>query len=140
MKRNWTIFLEFIVLGIALVLWPIMGNRASGADEAKRVGVHIHGSIVDGYGFEYYLLNLPGKETQHMMVYIQDPEGNNIRDAKVGFLIIGPDGTKQKTMAMGLKGAFGADVDFGKKGAYTVKVKAVIGDKKLFDRFKYEVK
>ena len=39
-----------------------------------------------------------------------------------------------------MKGAYGADMDFGKKGTYAVKTKAVFGDKKLFDRFSYEVK
>ncbi len=71
---------------------------------------------MDRYRFEYYPLDLRGKETQHMMVY-QDPEGNSLGDAKVGFLIIGPDGTKQKAMAMGMKGAFSADISFQKKAA-----------------------
>ena len=52
----------------------------------------------------------------------------------------GPGGAKQKLMAMGMQGAYGANVDFLKKGVYTIKVKCVIGDKKLFDRFVYEAK
>ena len=140
MKRSRMMSFGVMVLAITVVLWPFLGNQAFGANEAKRVVVQIHRSVVDGYRFEYYLLDLPGKETQHMMVYIQDPEGNSIRDAKVGFLIIGPDGTKQKTMTMGMKGAFGADISFQKKGRYTVKTKAVTGGKKLFDKFVHEVR
>jgi hypothetical protein len=72
------------------------------------------------------------------MVYIQNPEGSNISQAKVGFLIIGPDKSKQKLMAMGMKGAFGADVDLRKKGHYTIKTKAVTDEKMLIDKFVYE--
>jgi len=39
-----------------------------------------------------------------------------------------------------MKGAYGADVDIGEKGVYTVKTKAIIGDRKLFDEFSYEMK
>ncbi len=104
-------FSIFIVSVLSVV------NFARGEEHTDQQGTHIHGSTVDGYRFEYYLLDLRGKETQHTMVYIQDPEGNSIRDAKVGFLIIGPDGTKQKAMAMGMKGAFSADISFQKKAA-----------------------
>ncbi len=74
------------------------------------------------------------------MVTITAPEGARVEQGKVGFFVRGPDGSKQKTMAMGMKGAYGADMDFGEKGVYTVKTKAVFGDRKLFDQFKYEVR
>ena len=61
-------------------------------------------------------------------------------EGKVGFLVTGPDGSKQKAMAMGMKGAYGANMDFSQKGVYSIKTKAVFGDKKLFDQFDYEVK
>jgi len=115
-------------------------NFALGEEHADQQGTHIHRSEVDGYGFDYSLYHFPERKTWHLMVTITGPGGTKASEGKVGFLIVGPEGLKQKVMAMGMKGAFGADVDFGKKGAYTVKVKAVIGDKKLFDRFKYEVK
>ena len=59
---------------------------------------------------------------------------------KVGYLVVGPDGRKQKVMAMAMKEAFGADVDFTAKGPYTIKIKALIGNAKLLDKFTYEVK
>ena len=42
-------------------------------------------------------------------------------------------------MAMGMQGAYGADLDFKQNGSYTVKMKAVTGDQKLLDEFTYEV-
>ena len=74
------------------------------------------------------------------MATITGPEGSKVEKGKVGFLVKGPDGSKQKAMAMGMKGSYGADVDIGEKGVYTVKTKAVFGDKNLFDLFKYEVR
>lgn len=74
------------------------------------------------------------------MVYIMDPEGKEIEEAKVGFLVTGPDGSKQKLMAMGMKNAFGVDVNFKVKGTYLIKMKAVTGGKKLIDSFEYKAK
>ena len=79
-------------------------------------------------------------QTHHLMVYVMDSQSRPVLDAKLGYLVEGPDGAKQKLMAMGMQGAYGANVDFLKKGVYTIKVKCVTGDKKLFDRFSYEVK
>jgi hypothetical protein len=74
------------------------------------------------------------------MVYVMDPNGQPVQQAKLGYLVEGPNGAKQKLMAMGMQGAFGANVDFRIKGSYIIKTKIVTGDKKLFDRFRYEVK
>ena len=79
-------------------------------------------------------------ETHHLMVYVIGPDGHAVQEAKLGYLVEGPDGAKQKLMAMGMQGAYGANVNFNKKGMYTIKVKCLVGDKKLFDRFSYEVK
>ena len=43
-------------------------------------------------------------------------------------------------MTMGMQGAYGANVDFKNKGTYTIKAKFLAGDKKVFDKFSYEVK
>ncbi|HIJ41856.1 MAG TPA: hypothetical protein HPP90_12380 [Deltaproteobacteria bacterium] len=103
-------------------------------------GVQIHTSTVDGYGFDYTLYDFPERKIQHLMVSFKGPEGTDLEQGKVGFLVTGPDGSKQKGMAMGMKNAYGADMDFSQKGIYTIKTKAVFGDKKLFDQFNYEVK
>lgn len=140
MKVKGIRFFAGIVLSFVLTLWSATENPAFGAGDEKRVGTQIHQSVVEGYRLEYRLVELPGQEILHLMVYIQDREGGNISQAKVGFLVIGPDESKQKLMAMGMKGAFGADVDFRKKGRYTIKIKAVTNKKALIDKFVYESK
>jgi len=109
-------------------------------DHPDSPGVIIHTSNLDGYGLNYSLYHFPERNTQHLMVSIAGPKGAEIEQGKVGFLVTGPDGSKQKAMAMGMKDAYGADMDFSQKGLYRIKTKAVFGDKKLFDRFDYEVK
>jgi len=88
----------------------------------------------------YTLYHFPERKTWHLMVTITGPEGSKVEKGRVGFLVTGPDGSKQKGMAMGMKNAYGADMDFSQKGIYTIKTKAVFGDKKLIDQFNYEVK
>jgi len=119
-------------------VFPMM-NLALG-DHPGRERIEIHTSTVEGYGLVYTLYHFPERKTWHLMVAITGPEGSKVEKGKVGFLVVGPDGSKQKAMAMGMKGSYGADVDIGEKGVYTVKTKAIIGDRKLFDRFKYEVR
>lgn len=138
MKLKGITFFAAILVSVALMPWSATENQAFGADDERRVGTQIHQSVVDGYQLEYRLVEPPGQEILHLMVYIQDPQGGNISQAKVGFLVIGPDGTKQKVMAMGMKGAFGADVDLRQKGQYTIKTKAVTNEKTLIDKFVYE--
>ena len=120
-------------------VFPVV-NLARGEDHPNRKGVQIHTSTVEGFGFVYTLYHFPEKKTWHLMVAVTDPEGSEVEKGKVGFLVKGPDGAKQKAMGMGMKGAYGADVDIGEKGVYTVKTKAIIGDRKLFDEFSYEMK
>lgn len=109
-------------------------------DHPDSPGVQIHTSTVDGYGFRYELYDFPDRNTQHLMVSITGPGGVAVENGKVGFLVKGPGEAKQKAMTMGMKGAYGADMDFAQKGPYNIKTKAVVGDKKLFDQFDYEVK
>jgi hypothetical protein len=116
------------------------GDHGKTMDHSQHMGEKIHESKVEGYQFAYHLLNMEDRATHHMMVYIMAPDDGKVEDAKVGFLVNGPDGTKQKLMAMGMKGAYGADLDFKQKGTYTVKMKAVTGDQKFLDEFTYEVK
>ena len=73
------------------------------------------------------------------MIYVVNEKHEAVNKGKVGYLVVGPDGRKQKVMAMAMKEAFGADVDFTTKGSYTIKTKALIGKSKLLDRFIYEV-
>ena len=120
-------------------------------DHSGHRGANIHNSTVDGYSLAYHLIdmrekmkdmeNMPEMQaTHHMMVYVTGPDGAVLAQAKVGYLVEGPDGSKQRLMAMGMGDGFGADVDFGTSGAYTVKTKAVANSTTLRDQFIYEVK
>lgn len=133
-------FMAVVGFLISMVSVFSVVNFACGQDHPDGTGIHIHESTVDDYQFDYVLYHFPDRKTWHLMVSITAPEGAKVEQGKVGFLVSGPDGSKQKGMAMGMKGAYGADMDFGEKGVYTVKTKAVFGDRKLFDRFKYEVR
>jgi len=140
MKRS----VVMLILRVAFFLFMTsifsIGNFAIGEDYPGQKSSQIHNSTVDGYGLSYTLYHFPEKRTWHLMETITSPEGSKVEKGKVGFLVKGPDGSKQKAMAMGMKGSYGADFDFGEKGVYTIKTKAIIGDRKLFDNFSYEMK
>ena len=154
MKKIMNFFTVPIFLGVALVLPAFSQDSGSKMDHSGHLGVIIHESTIEGYGFAYHLIDIQkGAEemkdmqgsqeadtTHHLMVYVKDPDGNDVEAAKLGYLVEGPDGAKQKLMTMGMQGAYGANVNFEVKGTYTVKTKFVVGDKKLFDSFSYEVK
>jgi hypothetical protein len=80
------------------------------------------------------------KDTHHLMMFVKDAHGHPVTQAKVGYMIQGPDNAKQKTMCMAMSGGFGADVNFKAKGVYTIMVKVMAGDKNLMDKFEHEVK
>ena len=143
-----------IFFGVTLVLPVFSQDSGSKMDHSGHVGVVIHESTIEGYGFAYHLIDMKkgaaemkdmkvseeAGTTHHLMVYVKDPDGNAVEGAKLGYLVEGPDGAKQKLMAMGMQGAYGANVNFKNKGAFTIKTKFLAGDKKLFDSFSYEVK
>jgi hypothetical protein len=154
MKKATVFFVISILIGAALALPVYSQNSGSGIDHSGHIGAVVHESTIEGFSFAYHLIDLrkdademkdmegakEADQTHHLMVYVMDSQGRSVQDAKLGYLVEGPDGAKQKLMAMGMQGAFGANVDFSKKGVYTIKVKCVTGDKKLFDRFSFEVK
>jgi hypothetical protein len=132
-----TIIATFVVFALSIA--PQQATAAD-MDHSSHVGEKIHTSVVDGYNLAYHLLDLPNKDAHHLMIYLADSQGKPVTDAKVGYLVVGPGGKKQKVMAMAMNQAFGGDVDFTVKGRYTVKAKAVVGADKLIDGFTYEVK
>ena len=153
--KKWMIFIVVpLLLEILLILPGFSQNSGSAIDHSGHIGAVVHESTIEGFSFAYHLIDLrkdademkdmegakEPDQTHHLMVYVMDPQGRSVLDAKLGYLVEGPDGAKQKLMAMGMQGAYGANVDFSNKGVYTIKVKCVTGDKKLFDRFSYEVK
>lgn len=134
----------FYKIATAMMLVFAMALTASAAqhEDRDRKGKHIRTSTADGHELAYYLIDMEamGSATHHLMVYITDPEGNQITGAKTGFLIEGPEGEKQKIMTMGMSGGYGADVSLGTPGDYTIKTKAVTEDKTLVDDFSYSAK
>ena len=128
----------------SFILLPCSAVSASDTmksmDHSAHVGKKIYESDVQGYRLAYHLLDLPGNDQQHLMVYILGPNGEPVTAGKVGYLIEGPDGSKQRVMAGSMKDAYGGNVNLLTKGAYQIKTKAVFGDKKLLDQFVYDVK
>lgn len=132
-----------------------MGEMSSGKtmDHSGSMGYNIHNATIDNYRFTYHLLDMREQlkkmkqtgsthqmeQTHHLMVTLRDPHGNVIESAKVGYLVEGPDGAKQKLMCMGMSGGYGADVVLKTPGVYTVKTKAVFEGKKMVDKFTYTV-
>jgi hypothetical protein len=127
-------------------------------DHSGHMGMRIHESSVDGYMLAYHMIDnkaqmakmkdmkgmkmgdMKDMKSHHLMAYLVDSDGKKVEGAKVGYMVTGPDGAEQKAMTMGMKGGYGADVEFSLKGAYTIKMKAKIGDKKVIDSFTYDVK
>jgi hypothetical protein len=132
------------------------GHGAQKMDHSTHDGDNIHNTKKEGYTLAYHLIDMQAqmdamKEhshahgagsmdmTHHLMLYLSDAHGNPVNEAKVGYLVVNPDGTKQKLMCMYMKGGFGSDVSLKQKGTYTIKTKALSGDTKIMDQFKYKV-
>jgi hypothetical protein len=140
MKKHILKYAISIIISFTVVLPGLAEEKLKTMDHSKHTGVKIHESTIQGYHFAYHILDLPGREERHLMTFIQNPEGLSVTEAKVGYLINGPNNVKQKVMAMAMKDSFGGDVNFIEKGTYTVRMKALVGDRKLIDEFFYEVK
>jgi hypothetical protein len=153
--KKFMIFLTVsIFCAVVAVLPAISQHSGSAVNHSGHVGVMIHETEIEGYRFAYHLMDIQKgtaemkdmkgvketDKTHHLMVYVMDPAGRAVESAKLGYLVEGPNGAKQKLMTMGMQGAYGANVNFKNKGTYTIKAKIVAGDTKLFDEFNYEVK
>ena len=123
-------------------------------DHSDHQGEMIHEATVDGYQLAYHLMDnmaamakmddmmdhdMSQMKSHHLMLYIVDSSGKNVAEGKVGYKVTGSDGADQKAMAMAMSAGFGAEVDFKAKGSYTIKTKAIVGEAKLIDEFRYEV-
>ncbi len=145
----------FLIFGLSLFAASLSGasetkhgNEMTAGEQAmEHTGNIVHKSEIDGYQLSYELIDMRAKmpdmpdmaATHRLMVYVKDPGGIDVEDAKTGFLIDGPDGEVQKAMCMGMGGGYGADVNLEKKGTYTVKTKIVNGKDKLLDSFSHEI-
>lgn len=167
MKHNLTILIistMFIIAaagsGMAEDMNHDMGHQMSmkkmddgmAMEHSDHSGENIHNSIVDGYRFSYLLMDIRKKmsamkaeghmhegmdATHHLMVYVKNPEGTAVENARVGYLVEGADGTTQKLMCMEMGGGFGSDVNLSNSGEYIIKTKVVTDGKKLIDEFAY---
>jgi hypothetical protein len=128
------------------------GSHTKEMSHEGHEGAGIHKSVVEGHHFTYELIDIMARmegqegvgmsqmKSHHLMVFITGPDGQVISDAKVGFKVVGPDGSEQKVMAMAMAGGYGADVNLAGKGEYEIAAKAVAGEAKLIDGFSYVVK
>ena len=143
----------FIIITVMIFTCIIISGTAfSGDMNHGNTGKKIHTSHKGDYTFDYQLIdmtenikkmkNMPGMAkmtgTHHLMVNVTGSD--DLKNAKVGFVITDPDGKKNKVMAMGMNTGFGADVNMMKKGEYKIKVKFILGEEKLLDEFTYHIK
>lgn len=150
-----------ILLTITMPAWAGMaahGGHGSMTHDmqgsSSRGGHHgklIHEAMVDGYQLSYHLIDMKAKmkdmkmempmqmATHHLMVYIQDEDGNPVKADKVGYLVAGPDGEKQKAMAMSMSGGYGADITLKGNGSYGIHTKILLNDGKVMDAFNYSL-
>lgn len=122
---------------------------------SDKIGDLFHESMVDGYMFSYYLMDLRDQKDHdqkdkakkdmdkphHIMVYIMDKDHKPVLEGKVGFMIKkGYKAPPQKAMAMYMSKGFGITADMKQKGVYSITAKALLGDAKLMDSFTHEMK
>ena len=118
---------EAKVQGVSLVY------RLYSWDERNLMMKGMEGMVMPG-------MDASGKATNHLMVFIKDGAGKELSDGKVGFLLTGPDKAEQKTLTMAMGGGYGADVTLKAPGTYTIKTKAVFGERTVVDEYSYTVK
>lgn len=142
----------------------MVGDDIDDHDKASigRIGDLIHESFVDGYMLAYHSLDLRNPKSDgmdkatmdrtramtnkemvkpyHLMVYIMDKNHKLVLKGNVGFLIKDPEGNSQKAMGLYMSRGFGTTADMKKKGTYNITMKAMLGDNRIMDNFKYEMK
>jgi hypothetical protein len=115
----------------------------------------IRKSVVNGYTLTYNLIDMKQMmaasstpmahdmskmKSHHLMVNPVAPDRKPLTGGKAGYLVVQPDKTEVKAMAMLMEGGFGADVDLLAKGDYKITTKIVLADTTLVDEFVYTVK
>jgi hypothetical protein len=132
---------------VPIIMTALLAVTAGAQDHKKNQ--QIRQATVDSHELTYELIDMrqamkehgghgTDTATHHLMVHITDPKGNPAADARVGFLIEGPEGAEQKVMAMGMGSGYGADISLNPAGKYTIKTKAVSEDQTLIDSFVYK--
>jgi hypothetical protein len=147
----------FSVIVVAVIVGSVAQARA---EQTIAYGNMIHQAKLEGFSLHYHLLSwkernilmkgmegmampgvdLSGKATHHLLLYLQGVDGKSIPSAKVGFKITASDGSAQTTLTMEMQGGYGADVVMPTHGKYVVKLKAVLGEQVLVDEFTFTLK
>lgn len=136
-----------------------MGHGATAATPAAEAPApaspEIRTVVVKGYTLTYTLIDMKKMmaasstpmthdmtkmKSHHLMVNPVAPDRKPVAGGKAGYLVVQPDKTEVKAMAMLMEGGFGADVDLVAKGDYKITTKIVLGDTTLVDEFVYTVK
>jgi len=164
-KKMMTLMMRVLILSVFCTGFvSASGSDMKGHDMAKsgRIGDLIHESVIDGYMLSYHFMDLRDQKTDgmdkavmdkthamtnkemdkphHLMVYIMDKNHKPVLKGKVGFLFKDSEGNSQKVMGMYMSRGFGTTADMKEKGVYTITTKMILGDKKLMDKFDYEIK
>jgi len=154
-RRMWRLCYVIILAG--LVVGTVVQARA---EQTIAYGTMIRQAKVEGSALHYHLLSskernilmkgmegmampgvdLSGKATHHLLLYLQGADGKSIPSAKVGFKITAPDGSVQTTLTMEMQGGYGADVALPANGTYRIRMKAALGEKALEDEFTFVMK
>jgi len=143
--------LIFSVFYTGFVFAASSDMKAHSMMESNKIGELIRESAMDGYILSYHFMDLRVKKTNvqdktamdkphHLMVYITDKNNKPVLKANVGFMIKNAQGITQKAMGMFMSEGFGTTADMKQKGVYTIASKAILGDKKLIDKFEYEIR
>ena len=165
MKKTLRLIMSVLILSVfctGSVFAASNDMKAHDMGKSDKIGALIHESVVDGYMLSYHFMDLRDKKTDdkdkkamdashnmaekemekphHLMVYIMDKNHKSVLKGKVGFMIKNAEGDAQKEMGMFMSEGFGTTADMKKKGVYSITTKIVLGDKKLMDKFDYEIK
>lgn len=150
MKKMIKLIMSVLVLCVFFTGMAFASDAMEGHDMGKseKLGDLIHESVVDGYMLSYYFMDLRDKskdmkdmeKPHHIMMYVMDKDHKPVLKGKVGFMIKDAKGNSQKVMGMFMSSGFGVTANMKEKGVYTITAKAVLGEKKIMDSFKYEMK
>lgn len=145
-------------LALAALLAFAVAQPAFAAEKSASYGENIRKTQISGYTLTYYLLSVAEKQvtnimptettssdfnkskSHHLMVFVSRPDGRPATEGKAGFMVVQPNKTETRDIAVSMDGGFGSDVDLPFKGDFTITAKIVLVDVDLLDKFVYSVK
>ncbi len=158
MEKNIIRSLIVLAAGVAMALAAYAGQTGYGDDhpfEDAYRALPIHTSWIDGHRFDYRLVYPPesgvpidgqspesaqdGPVDPELMLYITDPEGDQIYAAAVKYTVTGPRGTQVKARALPAQGGYSAGIYCRNRGTYQVRAEVTAPGANLVDNFAYEI-